>query len=156
MLINHPNQRRRAGVLVETAISTSVFVTLIIGTVDLGIYVFRIHVVQQATRQGARAAIVHGSLASSTWNGGPWGPTTYGPVTVSGNTSDPRVSAISRFLSGVDTSKVQVTYEWPDGSNLAEKRVRVTVTTSWTPIFASIFGAGTQTITSQSTMLIAH
>src|SRR3954466_11950835 len=93
MQVGINSRRRRGGVLVEAAITTSVFLTLVVGMIDLGIYVFRTHVITQAARQGARTAIVHGSLAPSGWNGGPWGPTTYdsGSFTVSSPPSAPQV-----------------------------------------------------------------
>ena len=46
--------------------------------------------------------------------------------------------------------------QWLDGSNLPEKRVRVTVTTTWTPVTTFIFGGLTRTLTASAMMPIAH
>src|SRR3954447_20628218 len=112
-------RRRRGGSLAEAVITTSVLLTLMIGTVDMGVAVFRMHVISEAARQGARRAICQGTLALSTYNGGPWGPTG-GPysqqlVGIGGaNASDPRVSTIQPFLSTLDPSSVTITTTWPD------------------------------------------
>jgi Flp pilus assembly protein TadG len=145
---------RWATALPEMAITVTVFLSLMLGALDLGIAVFRLHVVTQAARQGARQAIVHGKTAPSGWNGGTWGPATYGPVAA--NSADPKAQAIAPYLTGMDLSAVQVTYQWPDNDNAVEKRVQVTVTTTWTPILAFIFGTSSTTISGSSTMLIAH
>jgi Flp pilus assembly protein TadG len=140
---------RSGTALPEMAITVTVFLSLMLGALDLGIAVFRLHVVTQAARQGARQAIVHGKMAPSVW-----GPSTYGPVAA--NSADPKAQAIAPCLTGMDLSAVQVTYQWPDNDNAIEKRVQVTVTTTWTPILAFIFGTSSTTISGSSTMLIAH
>lgn len=156
MLQSHRRRARRGLTLVETAFILTIFITLIFGMIDLGAFVYRLHAVNQAARKGARQAIVQGSLAKSTLNGGPWGPTTYGPVSASANGTDPQVLAILPSLSGIDPSTVQVTYAWPDASNVAEKRVGVTVSATWTPTVGMIFGAAARTVSATSTMQIAH
>jgi hypothetical protein len=127
---------------------------LCLGTIDLGMAVFRLHILSQAARQGARQAIVHGSLARSGWQGGPWGPTTYGPLPAT--SSDPQMQAVASSLVGVDPAQAQITVEWPDGSNAPGKRVTVTVTTTWSPLMVFIFGNQTTTLSASSTMPIAH
>jgi Flp pilus assembly protein TadG len=140
--------------LVEGAMVMTVFLTLVLGAIDLGTAVFRQHILSEAARQGARAAIVHGSLAPSSWNGGPWGTTTYGPVAA--NTSSSQAQAVAAYLGGMNPADVQVTISWPDGSNAAESRVTVTLTTPWTPLMGFIFGSPSITLTGASTMQIAH
>jgi hypothetical protein len=130
------------------------FLTLVLGAIDLGTAVFRQHVLTQAARQGARAAIVHGSLAPASWKGGPWGTTTYGPVAAS--TSSPQAQAVASYLGGMNPADVQVTMTWLDSSNVAESRVTVTLTTTWTPLMGFIFGSPSTTLTGASTMQIAH
>ena len=61
--------------MVETAIVLSVYLMLILGTFDLGTATYRYNTLSQAARQGARQAIVHGSLASPAMT--VWGPSTY-------------------------------------------------------------------------------
>jgi hypothetical protein len=154
LLLRRHNTPRRGTTLPEAALTLTVFLTLILGTLDLGLAVFRQNVLSHAARQGARKAAVHGSLAKSGWNGGPWGPTTYGPKAATD--SDVKAQAVAAALAGMDASAVQVTFEWPDNSNVSEKRVRVTVTTTWQPIFLFIFGNQTTTLSASSTMPIAH
>lgn len=159
MRLNPRRPRRRGATLAESAMVTTAFIILLVGMLDLGMFVFRYNAVNQAARQGVRQAIVHGSLATSGWNGGPWGPSTYGPVTASAAQSDPKVQAIVPSLSGIDLSTVQVTYEWTGTGgtlNAAEQPVRVTVSTTWTPFLTSIFGASGKTVSAAATMLIAH
>jgi hypothetical protein len=156
MLQNRRWNRRRGSTLVEFALVVTVFLTLILGVVDLATFVTRLNAVNQAARLGVRAGSVHGLLAITTWNGGPWGPSQYGPSTVSTHLSDPQVVALLPALGGLNTSTVQVTYSWPDGSNATEKNVRVTVSATWTPTVSMIFGVGTRTVTAASTMPIAH
>src|SRR5687767_5580593 len=67
--------RRPAGSLVETAIVLPVFLTLVLGMIDLGLAVLRFNQCSQAARHACRQASVHGQHAPSGWNGGPWGPT---------------------------------------------------------------------------------
>ena len=90
----HPS--RNGVTMVEMAIVLMVFLTLVLGMLDLGIAVFRHHVIAEAARQGARQAIVHGSLADKL---GPWGPDTFsGPA----DTSSSLVDAIRPCLAGMD------------------------------------------------------
>jgi Flp pilus assembly protein TadG len=154
MRLRHKKSRRSGASLVESGLVLTALAMLLIGAFDLGMGVFRQHVLSEAARQGVRQAIVHGSLAPSGWNGGPWGPSTYGPIAA--NDSNVKAQAIAPYLAGMDPSQVNVTYEWPDSSNATEKRVRVTLTTTWTPIIGFIFGNQSYTLTACSMMPIAH
>ena len=140
--------------MVEGAIILLVFLTFILGMLDLSIAVFRHHVISEAARMGARTASVHGSLAPSGWNGGSWGTAQFGPV--AGTSTDPKAASITPYLAGIDPSTVTITLAWPDAKNTAESRVSVTVSTSWTPIMGFIFGGSSQTMSAKSVMLIAH
>jgi hypothetical protein len=117
---------------------------------DLSIGIFRHHVLSQAARQGVRQAIVHGKMAPPTMAA--WGPTAYAGK-ASG--ADGIAVAIKPYLTGLDASKVDIQVQWLDGSNDLEKRVRVTVSTPWTPLMLALFG-GQKTLTASSTMPIAH
>lgn len=154
MLRQRHNMPRGGATLLEAAITLLVFLILVLGAIDLGIAIFRTTVLSQAARQGARQAIVHGNLAKPGWKGGPWGPATYGPVAATD--SDPKAQAVAPYLGGMDPGDVQVTYTWIDGSNLTEKRVRVTVTTTWSPLTLFIFGHLSLDLRGSSTMPIAH
>jgi hypothetical protein len=148
-------KRRRRGSLAEAALTTSVLLMLMMGTVDMGVAVFRMHVISEAARQGARRAIVHGSQANQL---GSWGPTSFSG---NGNSTDPKVTEIQPFLSTLDPASVTVNVTWPDTAtkapgNAVEQHVTFQVTTTWTPMMGWIFGSPTYTLTAQSTMLIAH
>ena len=166
MLMRHRNESRRGTTLLEAVLTITALLTLILGTIDLGMAVFRQQVLSQAARQGVRKAIVHGKLAPSGWNGGPWGPSSSYPTltdpttwtyTVNANNSTDYIAqAIKPSLSGMDTSQVTITVQWIDGSNSPEKRVRVTLATTWQPLLFFIFGNQTVPLGASSTMPIAH
>jgi hypothetical protein len=154
MRLQRADRGRKGNYLVETAMMLTAFLFLILGTVDLGAALFRQYILSEAARQGARQAIVHGRNAPSGWKGGAWGPTTYGPVAATD--SDAKAQAVAAFLGGVNPADVQVTMTWIDNSNAVEKRVRVTLTTTWTPLMGFIFGNPSVALTGASTMQIAH
>ncbi|NQV28384.1 MAG: pilus assembly protein [Rhodopirellula sp.] len=139
---------RCGAVMVETAIVLSVFLLLILGTLDLGIATYRYNTLSQAARQGARQAIVHGKLA-------PPAMTAWGPATYTGTAGDGSVyaQAVSPMLVGFTLSNVTIKVEWPDGGNTLQQRVRYTVTTPYQPAF---FFGSTSTLSAVSTMPIAH
>jgi hypothetical protein len=56
----------------------------------------------------------------------------------------------------MNPAAVQVTMTWPDGSNASEQRVKVTMTTTWTPLLGFIFGSPSVTLTGAAQMQIAH
>lgn len=142
---------RRGAVMVEMAVVLSVFLLLILGTLDLGIATYRYNTISQAARQGARQGIVHGSLA-------PPAMTAWGPATYSGNAGDGSeyAQAVSPMLVGFTLSNVTIKVEWPDGGNASQQRVRYTVTTTYQPIVTSLFSNSTYTLSAVSTMPIAH
>src|SRR3954463_2164209 len=94
-------RRRRGGALVEGVITTMVLLMLMLGTVDMGVAVFRMHVISEAARQGARRAICQGALALPKYNGGPWGPTAFSG---NGSSSNPIVTTIQPFMNTLDPS----------------------------------------------------
>ncbi len=148
---------RRGSAMTEAAIILPVFLTLCLGMIDLGIAVFQNNAVAEASRQGARIASVHGSLAPSVWNGGPWGPTAYSGA---GNSTDAIPTAISGAgaLAGLNPANVTISVQWPTGGNsvLNGDTVEVTVSTNWTPVIFYVFGNRTVTLTATSIMPIAH
>ena len=50
--IDLETKKRRGAALVEAAIITSLFLTLVFGMLDLGLILFRMHVASEAARQG--------------------------------------------------------------------------------------------------------
>jgi hypothetical protein len=130
------------------AIVLMVFLTLVLGMLDLGIAVFRTHVLANAAREGARKAIVHGGMAPESW-----GPATYAGTA---NSADPIPTAVQPFLTGLDLSQVTVQASWPEGSNGLEKPVQVTLSMPYQPVMTFIFGNPTFTLSGSSTMQILH
>jgi Flp pilus assembly protein TadG len=157
--MRRPSKRsnRRGASMVEAVITTVVLTTLAFGMFDLGVAVFQNHVVSEASRQGARIASVHGSLAPSGWNGGIWGTSTY---TGTANLTDNIPTAFSGagLFVGLNPSNVNVSVQWPDGGNSAQNgnRVQVTVSTTWTPLITYLFGTTPYTLSATSIEPIAH
>ena len=140
---------RRGATIVEMAIIMVVFLTLVLGMVDLGIGVFRYNTLAQAARQVARQAIVHGSMAVE-----PWGPGTYSALA---NDASPIAQTVQSSVSGFDLSEVTINVEWIGGNKVTENdHARVTMTTPYRPIMTFIFGNPTFTLQATSTMAIAH
>ena len=155
---NQGSRRRRGASLVEMAIVLIVFITLVLGMLDLGIAVFRKHLLAQAARQGVRQAIVHGKDANAFGaNMGVWGPAAWSG-TADNSVGHPVVSVIQPMLAGMDPSTVAVQIEWLDGGNnvMVDDRVRVSVSTDYQPMMTFIFGNPTFPLQATSTMHIAH
>jgi Flp pilus assembly protein TadG len=165
---NRPN--RRGAALIEAAIILPVFLTLALGTIDLGLAVFMNHQVAQASRQAARIASVQGSLAPSGWNGGPWGTAAY---SANANATDIYATTIRNagaFMT-LNTSNTTLSIQWPQGANNATSpytpanpsytapgtnTVQATVSTTWKPLFFYVFGNKTVTLSATAIMPIAH
>lgn len=148
----HAGRRRRLGTtLVEGIVVLAVLFVLVLGTLDLGIMIFRKHVLSAAARQASRDAAVHGSKAVVL---GSWGPATVGPVAAT-NTG-PIPTAVRPQLYGMTPAEVTVTAEWPDGTNEPGDRVRVTLESDYRPVLASLLGAGPRRLTAVSTVPISH
>jgi Flp pilus assembly protein TadG len=151
-------QQRRAFSVVEGAIILAVFLTLILGMIDLGLEVLRYNQVSEAARQIARQAIVHGSLANQL---SPWSPASgaypgSSPYSVPvSSTTDAIAIAIrnSGALAGMDTSSVTISMAWPDGGNQQDNRVQVTVSYTYQPMTTMIVPV---TVRATSIMPIAH
>lgn len=146
-----PSDKRSGATMVETAIVLSVFLLLIIGTLDLGLATYRFNTISQAARQGARQAMVHGSFA-------PPAMATWGPATYAGTAGDGSVyaQAVSPMLVGFTLNNVTIKFEWLDGGTAVQQRVRCTLTTTYRPILTGVFSSSTYTSTAASTMPIAH
>jgi hypothetical protein len=146
-------------------------VTLTFGMIDVGIALFHQHVVSEAARQGARQAIVHGYRAASGTTMNAWGPTPpyfptltghslyAGSTSVTVPASDPAdelAATIAPYLAGLDPTSVTITIQWPDGNNDVGNRVTVSVTTTYQPPVAFLFGDRPVEIGGSSTLTIMH
>ncbi len=141
---------RRAVTLVENMVVLPVFLTLVLGMVDLAVGVLHYHLVVDAARAAARQAMVHGSQATQL---GPWGPQQVGPLTAQDN--HPLVVAILPEMSCLDDGAT-VTAVWPDGDNQRDSRVCITVQSVYQPALTYLFGNVTFNLSASSTMPIAH
>ena len=157
--MNRRRNRRRGASVLEMSIVLSVFLVTTFGMFDLGIAVFRYHVLSNAACQGARRAIVHGTLASVE---GTWGPTTINQFASSSGTAYPIINGshdgIAKMLVGCDLSKTTINVQWLDSTGSANgnsvgNRVQVTVSSAYTPV-SFFLTAGT--LTAASTMQIAY
>ncbi len=143
---------RPGAAIIEAAVIVMVFLTLVLGMLDLGIALFRYHIVSEAARQGARQAIVHGNLAPPQM--AEWGPAAIN-TTASAN-GIPLVDVIRPSLVGFDLTKTRINAEWLDGDTEPESRVQVTVSVPYRPIMTFIFGNPTYNLSASSTMRISH
>jgi Flp pilus assembly protein TadG len=148
-LLNAAGRERRGVALVEAALVITPLLVLTLGLLDLGIGLYRFHILSEATRQLARQASVHGQYASVL---GKWGPSSY---TSTATSTSSIASAVRPYLVGIDPSTVSVSVQWPEGSNQLEKAVRVTLTNTFRPLITSWFG-GAITLRAVSEMKIAH
>jgi Flp pilus assembly protein TadG len=145
---------RRGAAMLEAAIVLPVFLILVLGTIDTGLAVFRHNTLSQAARTGVRHAMVHGENATAGWNGGPWGPTTIDQDMTA--TGVPVVAAVQPTLFDMPADQTRIRVEWPDGHNRIRDSVRVTVTSTYTPMITWIWGGGAISLHATSTMPIAN
>lgn len=160
--IHKLGRARRGATIVEMAVVLLTFLTLVLGMLDLGLGVARYNSLAHAARQGARQAIVHGSMANRL---GVWGPATVGPFSLSAtppsivlpSTDAADIAAfIQPTLVHFNPVEVTVTVAWPEGDNEFGKAVTVTLSAPYRPMMTFIFGNPTITLTAESTMSIAH
>jgi len=145
---------RPGATTLEFAIVLPAFLLLVLGMIDASVAVARYNSLSQAARHGARQAAVHGSRAPAGWNGGAWGPSPIDqPATATG---DPAVDVVRPMLVGCPLGETRIQIEWPDGSNVAGKPVRVTITSSYRPMITYVFGQPAIALTATSTMPIMH
>ncbi len=140
---------RGGATTIETAITIMIFVTLVFGMLDLGLAVFRRQLLAEAARQVARQAIVRGSMSSVL---GSWGPTTHAGTA---DADDDFGNAVESLLTGMDPADVSVQVEWPEGNDLDDP-VRVTLSTTYTPLLTFVLGSDPYTLSAFSEMGIAH
>jgi Flp pilus assembly protein TadG len=108
---------RRGQALVEFSLVAPLFFFLLFAIIDFGRYVYYVQIINNAAREGARYAIVHGS------NGLP-------PTGPPDEPSGAAVKAVVRnYLVGVitDPSVLDIQPTWPDGQNVREDTVSVLV-----------------------------
>jgi Flp pilus assembly protein TadG len=149
MIIRPQSHRpRRGSTLVESAITLTILLTVIFGTLDLGLGVMRFNMISHAAREGVRQAMVHGGQSTS-----PWSTVTNMAASTIGN---PVANAIAPQLVGCDLTQTTITLAWVDGTNEVGQRVRVTINTTYQPFMTYIFGASAIPLQAASTTTFAH
>lgn len=97
------------GTLVETALSITILLVLVIGIMDACLMVYSYHFISNAAREGTRYAIVRGN----TWTQAPWNYTgTCSSYTAAGCVAtEQNIEDYVKSLSfpGIDTSQITVT-----------------------------------------------
>src|SRR5271168_3075148 len=123
MLIQQNNRLARRGVtVVEAAVVYPLTTLLLIGTLVLGVAVFRYEQVQALAREGARYASVHGPTYASEQNS-------------SYATSATVLTYIETLSVGMKTSDLSCSVTWNPNPPTANppSTVTVQVTYAWTP-----------------------
>jgi Flp pilus assembly protein TadG len=148
----------RGQALAEFALVVPIFLLVLFGIIDFGRYVYYVQVLNNAAREGARYAIVHGSSSLD-----PSGPPESG--TSSADPSGTNVVAVVRnFAVGVigDVTVLAITPQWlaqpsctSSGTNARENCVKVQVTYQFHSVIPVVPIPAIQ-ITGESTLVINH
>ena len=137
MLIRNLRLDRRGATMVEMALALMVCLLLVIGIIEFGRAVWTYNTLAHATRQGARYAMAHGSLAT--------------PATANGVSTWVKNSAV-----GLNKSDISVTTTWPSG---VKRNGMVSVHSEYTfrPAAGTLlFRQGSLTFRSTSTVYVAN
>lgn len=124
---------------IEFALTIVILVVLLVGMLELTMFVYTYSVLADAAKEGVRYAIVHG--ASGTSPSGPSGvpqpSASWGACNSSDSGSDSVVSAVQRYaaLSLHSTSTINVYVCYPDKSNTPGSAVEVKVNYLYQPLF---------------------
>ena len=163
-------RKSRGQALVEFAVVTPILFLLILGTIEVGRFIFHYELVNNATREGARYAIVHGSRSSCP--SGPPPPGQTNPCDPSGDNVKAAVSEAALDLIGtgdlfvsdpVWTSRGSLGNPSPGdnstGNNGRGEYVTVFVDFSYDPIIKQILDVPvlpTITISAESTLVVNY
>jgi Flp pilus assembly protein TadG len=133
--------------LIEFALVLPVLVIVLVGVFDLGRAVMLSETLNNAVREGARHAIVHGATSSS-----PLGPATLTTPPAADNTA---TAEVRRHAIGINSS-ITIVMSWPDGNANKGSEVQIIATTPFTPILSQVFTGGgiAVTLRSGTTMVI--
>lgn len=132
--------------LVEFSLVAFMFVMVLLAVVEMGRLVLVYTAVSNAAHVGTRYAIVHGADRSGSGTDGPSGP---------GSTTSVETVVQNFAAAGLlDTTRLTVTVNYPDGSNAAGKNVSVTVTYPYDPLIGYFSSALSVTLGSTSQGII--
>ena len=124
---------RQGATMLETALLLSAWMVLLLGTLDLGMILFRHTIMQQIAAKAVRLAMIRGS--NSMPQIASWGPAT---VQVSLDQSHAVANLLRPSTAGLTPADFQVRLEWPDGGNLLDQRVKATVTSAQPTVLQSL------------------
>jgi len=156
-VVSGSRTRRRRGsigqALAEFALVAPIFFLLLFAIIEGGRFIFFYQALNNATREGARYAIVHGSNSSC-----PSGPMPPGDPAPSGCYDAPGANIVQRVKDtafGILGPSVVVTSDWPNPPGLGngrEAEVKVTASYTYTTLVPIPFPA--ITIKAESSLVI--
>lgn len=141
--------RVRGQTLVEFALVAPIFFLILFSIIDFGRYVYTVQILNNAAREGARYAIVHGSAGIPS-SGDPAPGTTSSDPTGANVKAVVRRNAVAVVNSAADLT---ITPVWPDLSNGRGHTVTVTVSYPFKTLIP-IVPLPPITVTGESTLVI--
>ena len=146
-------RRRNGQALVEFALVAPIFFLLLFGIIEGGRFILYYQTLNNATQEGARYAIVHGSRSScpsgSPMEAGITPPACYDP------TGAKVVQRVKDTAFGLLGTSVTVTPTWPTHENARDSDVTVTATYTYNTL-VPLIPLPPITITAESTLVINH
>jgi TadE-like protein len=168
-------RRTRGQALVEFALVAPIFFLLLFSIIELGRAVYYIQMLNNAAREGARYAIVHG--AESLCPSGPF-PPSYSSTNPCDPTGDEVVKHAKTYAIGIidaAANDFDVVVKWCDGDDTSpagcpntnaiaagdghngrNQNVRVTVAYTFRPMVAGVVPLPSFTLTGGSTLVVNH
>jgi TadE-like protein len=141
---------RRGAAIVESALVLGLFLTLLLGGLDLSLMTLRENTLAEAARRLARSATLHGSDAPA---GNRWGPAEYEGTA---DEATPYADEVREILLVVDPAQVEIQITWPDGENASGNRVQVQLTSLYPALTSLLFDGEPYLLQAVSTMTIEH
>ena len=133
---------RRGTSTVELAFVLPVVLIMIFGTMTISMGLYAYNTIAEASRAGARYAMIHGVNSSS-----PAGPAA----------NDANVTAAAKTAAfSLVQSNITVTSTWVQGDNVAGSSVRVTVSYTCPTFATKLIGLNPFVVSSSSTMIITN
>lgn len=126
----------RGQATIEFALSSIVFLALLLGSIDVGRAFWHYNTLAEAVREGSRFAAING-YTSSTPTGPPNSTAYYaGPP----SRDDGVTSVVRSYAFGMDQPDVEVISKWPNGDNLIGSSVVITATYRFQPAATIVVG----------------
>ena len=138
-----PGRDERGQAVIESAFVFGFLVILVMGMMEMSLFLYNYAVLTDAAKEGVRYAIVHGSSGTNPSGGG----SSCGTVTSGGI-----FTAVQAFMKASvhDVSNMSVKVCYQDDNNNPGDRVQVDVTYPYSPLFLSATYWSTITISATS------